>query len=97
MNDTHPTIAVAELTRLLVDVEGLPWEQAWGIVIKVRRGKARQRHSLLKLAQAAGCGVQGLRPWAFQPPKKTSSSLRYFFGSLLRLRRGGLKASQQGV
>lgn len=37
MNDTHPTIAVAELTRLLVDVEGLPWEQAWEIVGKVRR------------------------------------------------------------
>ena len=28
LNDTHPTMAMAELTRLLVDTEGLPWEQA---------------------------------------------------------------------
>ena len=31
LNDTHPTIAVAEVMRLLVDVEGLEWERAWGI------------------------------------------------------------------
>ncbi|MHC1727807.1 MAG: glycogen/starch/alpha-glucan phosphorylase [Syntrophobacteraceae bacterium] len=31
LNDTHPSIAVAELMRLLLDVEMLPWEQAWGI------------------------------------------------------------------
>jgi starch phosphorylase len=31
MNDTHPSLAVAELMRLLVDVEGLPWERAWTI------------------------------------------------------------------
>lgn len=36
LNDTHPTIAVAELMRLLVDVEGLDWEQAWSITTKVR-------------------------------------------------------------
>ncbi len=35
LNDTHPTIAVAELMRLLVDVEGLDWEAAWGITTKV--------------------------------------------------------------
>jgi len=29
MNDTHPSIAVAELMRLLVDEHGLPWEAAW--------------------------------------------------------------------
>jgi starch phosphorylase len=34
LNDTHPTIAVAELMRLLVDVEGLDWEQAWSITTK---------------------------------------------------------------
>ncbi|KAI8467049.1 MAG: starch phosphorylase [Monoraphidium minutum] len=34
LNDTHPTIAVAELMRILVDVEGLDWEEAWGITTK---------------------------------------------------------------
>lgn len=34
LNDTHPTIAVAELMRLLVDVEGLDWELAWSITTK---------------------------------------------------------------
>ncbi len=29
LNDTHPAIAVAELMRLLVDVYGVGWEQAW--------------------------------------------------------------------
>jgi starch phosphorylase len=31
MNDTHPAIAVAELMRMLVDVHGLPWQEAWRI------------------------------------------------------------------
>jgi glycogen phosphorylase len=31
LNDTHPAIAVAELMRLLVDVYGIGWEQAWKI------------------------------------------------------------------
>lgn len=31
LNDTHPSIAIAELMRLLLDVEMLPWEQAWDI------------------------------------------------------------------
>ena len=29
MNDTHPTVAVAELMRLLLDQEGLNWDEAW--------------------------------------------------------------------
>ncbi len=31
LNDTHPSIAIAELMRILLDVERLPWEQAWEI------------------------------------------------------------------
>ncbi len=31
MNDTHPTLAVAEFMRLLMDEEGLGWDQAWSI------------------------------------------------------------------
>jgi len=34
MNDTHPTVAVAELMHLLLDEEGLEWEEAWEITTK---------------------------------------------------------------
>lgn len=34
MNDTHPTVAVPELMRLLIDVEGLDWEEAWKVTTK---------------------------------------------------------------
>jgi glycogen phosphorylase len=34
LNDTHPTIAVAELMRLLVDEEKVPWEKAKFLTIK---------------------------------------------------------------
>ena len=44
MNDTHPSLAVAELMRILVDQEGMEWEPAWETT---RRALAYTNHTLL--------------------------------------------------
>lgn len=34
MNDTHPTLAIPELMRLLLDEEGLGWDEAWDVTTR---------------------------------------------------------------
>ena len=34
LNDTHPTLAIVELQRILIDLEGLEWDEAWPLVTK---------------------------------------------------------------
>ena len=70
MNDTHPTIAVAELQRLLVDVYGLDWDRAWGISTKTL---AYTNHTCVLQSGVcvggcgwgggAGRGASAPRPW----------------------------------
>ena len=35
LNDTHPSLAIAEVMRVLFDEENLDWDRAWGLVCKI--------------------------------------------------------------
>ena len=47
MNDTHPTVAVAELMRILMDEEGLGWDEAWEVT---RKAVAYTNHTIMSEA-----------------------------------------------
>ena len=47
MNDTHPTVAVAELMRILMDKEGLGWDEAWEVT---RKSVAYTNHTIMSEA-----------------------------------------------
>ncbi len=58
INDTHPALAVAEIMRLLIDEEGLKWEEAWEITQKVC---AYTNHTIME---------EALEKWPIQMFKK---------------------------
>ena len=47
LNDTHPTLVIPELMRVLIDVEGLDWDKAWDLT---RRSTGYTNHTILQEA-----------------------------------------------
>ena len=93
LNDTHPVLAVPELMRLLVDENGVGWEQAWSIT---RRTFAYTCHTLLP---------EALETWPIPMFERLLPrhmeiiyALNQFFLDDVRARhRGGRRARRPGV
>ena len=47
LNDTHPTLVIPELMRILIDQEGLDWDKAWDLT---RRSTGYTNHTILQEA-----------------------------------------------
>ncbi|KAL5987655.1 Alpha-1,4 glucan phosphorylase L isozyme, chloroplastic/amyloplastic [Asimina triloba] len=58
MNDTHPTLCIPELLRILIDVKGLSWKEAWAITQRV---VAYTNHTVLP---------EALEKWSFEVMRK---------------------------
>lgn len=58
MNDTHPTLCIPELIRILVDLKGLSWKEAWDIT---KRTVAYTNHTVLP---------EALEKWSFDLMQK---------------------------
>ncbi|CAN4115574.1 unnamed protein product [Withania somnifera] len=58
MNDTHPTLCIPELMRILIDLKGLTWKEAWNIT---KRTVAYTNHTVLP---------EALEKWSYEVMQK---------------------------